>query len=95
MAEEADDMDQKRALAARGGNAGANLEATANRSCGGLPPSADEPGSATYTSTTSWTSTGETHQAARGKKRSSEGDDDDRYALEREEDSEVDRYTGA
>ena len=88
-------MYQKRARAASGSNTAVNPEAVAEGSGAGLPPSADKPDSANSSSTTSRKGTGETYHAARGKKRSSEGDDDDRHDFEREEDQEVKRSTGA
>ena len=60
-----------------------------------MPLSADEPGSADHTSTTSRTGTGETQQAVRGRTRATTEGDDDQYNFELEEDKEARRSTGA
>ena len=60
--ENPDDMEAKRARASSD-----NPVAATTGSGVELPPSADEPGSASHTSTTSRTGTGETQQAARGR----------------------------
>ena len=59
-----------------------------------MASSADEPGSADHTSTTSRTGTGKTQQAVRGRKRVTTGDDY-RYNFECEEDKEAKRSSGS
>ena len=95
LEEDADDMDQKRAQAASGINTGTYPTTADDGPGAGLPPSANEPGGANSTFTTPRTGTGETHHAAKGKKRSSKGDDDGRHEFEPGEDREGKRSTGA
>ena len=89
VGEEPDDMEAKRARST------SNIsEAATTGSGAGLLPSAGEP-CADHTSTTSRTGTGESQQAASGRKRATTGEYDDRRNFEREEDKEARKSSGS